>query len=221
MAISFAGGTDTIGYQSGWSYSTGCFAFKMKTTQTTVNAVCASIWSSASRTGFGFILNNTANKLLVQGKDGTSTPRVSLLSTSNINDGNWHDVAFNWNVNNGGANALFIDGAQEASGNSSAAWSIVALNEPLTLGDNNDTFWPSYVGDLAEVAVWANRQLDGAEIAALAKGASPSMIAPGAGSGLTFHAPLVRSPNNRLDTPITGPTGTTVSVHPRIIGGAV
>lgn len=214
MAINFAGGTDRIAYQTGWNFSTGCCSFKMKTTQTTANAVPLSIWNSGSRTGFGFILNNTLNKVLVQAYDAT-TVRLALVSTTSINDGNWHTIAFNWNTANGGANALFIDGVSEATGNSSAAWSIVSTAAPY-LGDNVDTFWPSYVGDMAEVAVWTTRQLDAAEMAALSKDFSPGGVAL-----VAFHAPLVRSPNNRLGQTITGPTGTTVSVHPRVIRGSV
>ncbi|WP_192177668.1 LamG domain-containing protein [Mesorhizobium amorphae] len=217
MAINFAGGTDRISYQAGWNgFPTGTFAFKLKTTQTTANAVPISIWSSASRTGFGFVLNNTAGKVLLQGYD-ISAPRIQLLSSTSVNDGNWHSIVFNWNTNNGGANALFVDGVQEATGNSSAAWPIVST-APLYLGDNNDSFWPSYVGDMAEVAVWLTRQLDAAEIAALGKDISPARIAPGVLNGLTFHAPLVRSPNNRFDHTVTV-TGTTVTPHCRLVGG--
>lgn len=198
MAINFAGGTDRISYQVGLgAFTTGCFAFRMKTTQTTANAVPISIWNSGSRFGFGFVLNNTATKLLVQV--------------------NWHSIAFNWNQNNGAANTLFVNGAQEATANASTAWSN--STGALYLGDNNDTFWPSYVGDLAEVAVWCNRQLDAAEIAALGKDWSPSKIAPGVLNGLTFHAPLVRSPNNRFDSFLGSQVGTTVTPHCRVVGG--
>ena len=92
MAINFAGGTDGISYAGpGW-LSTGCFSFRMKTTQTTANVVPASIWSTGSRNGFGFILNNTANKLLAQGYGADAGPPVgiSFLSTTSVNDGNWH-----------------------------------------------------------------------------------------------------------------------------------
>lgn len=216
MAIAFAGGTDRVAYpNNGWGVTSGCFAFRLKTTQTTANAVPVSVWSASSRTGFGFIINNTLNKITAQGYDGSAV-RINITATTSINDGNWHHIAFNLNVANGGANALFIDGVSEATGNSSAVWSVSSTVPPY-LGDNNDTFWPSYVGDLAELAEW-NRQLDAAEIAALANGFSPARIASNI---LKFHAPLVRSANNRFDAPPTSITGTTVSVHPRVVGGPV
>ncbi|TIV71450.1 MAG: LamG domain-containing protein [Mesorhizobium sp.] len=215
MAINFAGGTDRISYGNGFNDSKGCFAFWMKTTQVTVNAAPLAVWSASSRNGFGFFINNTLNKITAQGYDAT-TARITLTSTISINDGNWHHIAFNWNTANGGANALFIDGVSDATGNSSAAWSVSSI-QPLYLGDLNDAFWPSYVGDLAEVASWhgSTRNLDAAEIAALGKGFSPKHIAPGA---LGFYAPLIRSPNNLRDAFIGSVVGTSVSDHCRIIG---
>lgn len=213
MAYNFAGGTDRIAYGgAGWAPVTvGCTAFWMKTTQTTVNATPFTHWSLASRNGYGFIINNTLNKIMVQAYDPT-TARVALLSTTSINGGNWRHIAFNWDTANGGANALFVDGVSEATGNSSAAWPLISTAPP-SLGDSNDGFWPSYVGDLAEYGIW-RRQLDAAEIAALAKGFAPSRVAR---DMLHFYAPLVRDPHILQDAFITGPVGATVSVHPRII----
>jgi hypothetical protein len=74
---------------------------------------------------------------------------------------------------------------------------------------------------LAEVGVWFDRQLTADEITALSKGYSPMVIYPpnlAAAAGLNFYAPLIRSPNNVLDSFITGPTGTTVSDHPPVRG---
>ncbi|MDX8521303.1 LamG domain-containing protein [Mesorhizobium dulcispinae] len=219
MARSFAGGTD----QLYWSMPTtspavGSFAFRMKTTQTTVNAAAVVYWDTSSRWGFGFILNNTAGKLMVQGYSSSATPAIQLLSTTTINDGNWHSVVFNYNRNNGGANALFVDGAQEASGNSSALWNKVGNNLPIVLGDSLDTFWPSYVGEIAEIGHWAdasNSQLDAAEIAALAKAFSPMLIRP---ASLFFYAPIVRE-TRELKAGLTATvTGGAVSDHPRKLG---
>ncbi|MER8431383.1 LamG domain-containing protein [Mesorhizobium caraganae] len=205
MAINFAGGTDLIDYGNGGSsWVTGCFAFWMKTTQATANALPAALWARAtSRHGSGFVLNNTAGKILAQGYD-SSTPRMLVSSTTTVNDGNWHHVALNFDTQNGGSNTLFIDGRQEATANSSAAWPINFTGE-LFLG-SAPTFWPSYVGDLAELGLWFNRKLDAAEIAALAKAFSPSKIAP---TSLGFHAPLVRSANSRAGGVTPTITGTT------------
>ncbi len=67
-------------------------------------------------------------------------------------------------------------------------------------------------GSLAEVAFWV-AQLDNAERAALAAGASPSMIRP---SALVEYLPMVRA-NVSYKRAAPTLTGTTVSAHPRII----
>lgn len=215
MARSFAGGTDRLKWTvpAAVTGASGCFAFRMKTTQTTTNALPISYWDTNSRNGFGFILNNTANKLLVQAWSFSAT-RVSLLSTSNLNDGNWHQVAFNYNEASGGANALFIDGTQEASGNASGSWGINA-NTIINAG-GFDTFWPSYVGEIAEVGHWS-AQLGAAEIAALASGFSPGRIRP---ASLLFHAPIIRGTNDRFGL-VPTVTGGSVSDHPRLLGAVV
>jgi hypothetical protein len=221
MAISFAGGTDNIAYGgSGWNHTLGAISFWLKTTQTTTNAVPLSAWTASSRTGFGFILNNTAGKLLVQGYDGT-TPRISMTGTATINDGNWHNILFNWNTASGAASTCYVDGVQDSTQNAGAAWGIASFGTPLTLGDNNDTFWPSYVGAIAEIGVWFDRNLTTDEVNSLAKGFSPRLIYPTViptASGQNFYMPLVRSPQNLVDGFITAPTGTTVTDHPRILG---
>ena len=125
---------------------------------------------------------------------------------------NWHTIGFNWNGVNGGANALFVDGVSEATANSSANWFFDIPGTPLTLG-GAPSFWASYVGDAAEVAVWIGRQLDVAEHEALGlprNGFSPSKIAPS-------FLPLVRPARDRYGATMTGPTGTTVSDHGRVI----
>ncbi len=221
MAISFAGGTDNVAYGGGgWNHTLGAISFWMKTTQTTVNAAPLSVWTSASRTGFGFIINNTAGKLLVQGYDG-SAPRISMTGTATINDGNWHNIVFNWNTANGATNTCYVDGVSDSTANASAAWAIASFGTPLTLGDNNDTFWPSFVGSIAELGAWFDRNLTTDEITSLAKGYSPRSVYPTnvtAATGLVFYAPFVRSPQNLIDAFITGPTGATVSDHPRVLG---
>lgn len=215
MARSFAGGTDRLQ----WTVPTvpqnvDCIAFRMKTTQTTVNAAVLSYWGPSSRNGFGFVINNTANKIFVQGWS-SSTQRIFLTSTSDINDGNWRSVAFNYTRTSGGGNALFIDGTQEASGNSSGDWTTAATDFWIALGDNPDSFWPTYVGDNAEIGHW-NTQLSADEIAALAKGFSPRLIRP---TSLIFHAPIVRD-TRELRAGLAGnTTGGAVSDHPRVLGG--
>lgn len=214
MAINFAGGTDTISYATSGSWpQDGCVSFKMKSTQTTANAVCLSIWNSSSRFGWAFILNNTANKILAHayGVDGSAVA-FSFLSTTSFNDGSWHRIALNYNTANGAPNAFYIDGNLEGSGNSANVWTINSAASPLLLG-TQPSFWASYVGDMAELGLW-NRQLDTSEIAALAKDFSPARVARNA---LVFHAPMIRPARDRFGATMTGPTGTTVSDHGRAV----
>ncbi|RWA76888.1 MAG: hypothetical protein EOQ28_04180 [Mesorhizobium sp.] len=211
MAINFAGGTDAISYSISSMPTAGCFSFRMKTTQTTVNAAVASIWSNTSRFGFGFILNNTANKLLALGV-GVDAGAIafSFTSTTTVNDGNWHTIALNWNLVSGQPNSFYVDGNLEGSGNSAVNW--FGVGGPIALGDNNDSFWASYVGDLAEVAAWF-RQLSADEMNTLAQDFSPDLLS----NGMFFHAPLVRPARDRWGATMTGPTGTTVSDHGRVV----
>lgn len=75
-------------------------------------------------------------------------------------------------------------------------------------GDNNNRNWG---GDLAEFAVW-DRILTAAEAAALGQGYSPLFLL----SGLVEYIPMVRDLISRKNAAPTA-TGTSVSVHPRII----
>lgn len=210
MARNFAGGTDSIRYGAANAMTTGCIAFWMKTTQATVNAVPVSCWSGSSRTGCGFILNNTANKLLVQCYDGTAA-RVNLVSSASVNTGSWVHVAFNFNTGNGSSQQLYINGSLDNSTTASAAWSFASTT--YVFGDTIDAFWPTYNGDLAEHGIWL-RNLTADEIAALAKGFSPRCI-----GGVQGYHPLVRDEYNRRDSFFGSTTGTTVTDHPRIMGG--
>jgi hypothetical protein len=220
MARNFANTTDRIDYfrnaQTN-TLTTESVAFWMKTTQATVNVQVWANWSGASRAGLGLILNNTSNKISAFGFDNT-TQRFTVASTTSVNSGSWVHVAVTADRNNAGRNDIYINGISEANANSSAAWTTGASNY-IILGDSQDTFWPTFVGDMAEVAHWANVKLTADEVATLAAGFSPLHVQPAA---LDHYAPLVNNPISII-TPtytIDGPgptvTGTTVSEHPRI-----
>lgn len=83
----------------------------------------------------------------------------------------------------------------------------------MVLGDGYNAFWAPYVGVLAEIALW-NRKLGANEIDILSKDMSPARIASNA---LILHAPLIGLARDRCGKALTGPTGTTVSVHPRVV----
>ncbi len=218
MAFSFAGGTDRIAYGTSFDTTVGAISFWLKTTQTTANAVPISIWTGSSRSGFAFLLNSTANKIRVVCYDG-STLRVDLTSTTSVNDGNWHHIGFNFRVTSGQNNALFIDGNSEANANSSANWAIDSTSASLYLGDTADAFWPSYVGETAEVAYFKGAVLTADEMASLARGASALHLGPPPTSaGFCFYAPLTRTHSNLMNSFGTV-TGAVASPHPRILGG--
>jgi hypothetical protein len=212
------GGTDHIYYDIPATPSnTGTLACWFRTTQATANAALLCYWSNGSRNGPGLLLNNSANKITAQGYPNTGTPRVNIASTTSINDGNPHHVAFSYNRFNAGANALYIDGVSEATANSSAAWAVVT-NYLVQLGDPQDAFWASYVGDIWDVAHWRT-QLTVEEVASLARGYSPARVRP---SELNCYAPLVRDTHCLVDLAThNNTTGTTVADHNRVVGGAV
>lgn len=220
MARNFNGGTDRIAYSGGFSAvpsgEKASFHMRFRTTQATTNVQLAAKWGSSSRGGFGLLLNNTANKLSLIGYSPT-TQRVLVATATSVNDGNWHTVTALMDTNSGGNNSIYLDGNLDAQQNASGGWQI-DQNAFLQLGDSFDTFWPSYVGDVAEVAFWYNVTLTAAEIASLAKGFSARLIRP---TALECYAPMVRDHQSRLENTIaaSGFSGTTVVDHPRVIGG--
>lgn len=221
MAISFAGGTDQAWFGNGaWfaSGTQGCHAFRIKTTQVTANTGVSTSWNVSGRSGLGFILNESsaANKITAQGYDA-GAGRQNVASTTSVNDGNWHHVAFNWDAAAGQSCQIFVDGAQEATAANLAAW-VVNSNDNLFLGKTNSGFWASFVGSIAEYGVWSGRKLTADEIAALGRGYSPSRIAPDI---LTLHCPLGRSGKDYREAALAATTGTTVADHPRVLGGCV
>ena len=150
MARNINGGTDRIGWRvaPGAGGVQGC-AFRFRTTQTTANVQLAGYWNNASRNGYGLILNNpSSGRVLVAGYDNAN-PRLTLSGTTVTNDGNWHSVVYSGDATNGGANALYIDGALDGTAASTGQWGAVTNND-FVFGDSLDTFWPSFIGDIAD-----------------------------------------------------------------------
>lgn len=214
MARFFNGGTDRVSSPGGWSSATGCIGGRLKTTQTTSNVAVFSIWTTSTRNGVGLILNNSAGKLLGY-TPGPSGSTASVNSTVNVNDGTWHSFLYNFATASGAANELFIDGASQGTANNTGAWAFDAFTQGIFAGDNNDNFWGSYVGDLAELAVW-DRKLTVDEAVAFSQGLTAPHIAP---DNLQFYAPLVRDVAEREGNfPLSSVIGGSVSDHPRVLG---
>lgn len=216
MAASFAG-TDKLRYDDvSGGPSLGALYFRLKTTQATANIGVISTWGGTSRSGFGFILNTpTTGKISVLGYSG-SVQRVNLASTTNVNDGNWWHIAYNWNLASGGANELFANGISEASANASGAWTIAGAPSRFEMGRFTDAFWGGLIGEMAEIALWTNRNLIADEVTALSKGISPKLINR---AGLVCYAPNVRDQHNRLSSTLTTAGAPGVTNHPRVMGG--
>lgn len=218
MARSFSGGTDQQQYViPGSPIATGTIAFRLKSTQATANACALSYWNNSSRLGWGFLLNNTANKVTLQCYPATATPVANIASTTTVNDGNWHSVVGTYGRTVGNACTLYVDGAQENTTNASGTWTAAATDFPFQMGDNIDTFWASYIGSIAEIAHW-NVTLSADEIASLGKGYSPRLIRP---ASLVFYSPLVRDTTERKSGLTPSITGGSVADHCPVIGGTI
>jgi hypothetical protein len=221
MAINFNGGTDSIRWNNTNTvdHNVGAVSLWFRTTQATTNTHLLSHWTTSSRQGWGLILNNAANKISAVAFDNTATARVNLASTTSINDGNPHNVVFNFNRNNGGANQLYVDGALEASGNSTSGWNLSLIGQLLEAGAFSGGFWAPYVGDMWEIGYWRDIALTAGEVNALAKCFAPKMNRP---TSLMFYAPLVRATRPAGGSwPVSSVTGTTVVPHGRVIGGSI
>jgi hypothetical protein len=208
----------------------GVISFWMRTTQTSATwgngaEIISHHNSSGSFGGYGILLA-TGGKLYVYGKQAVGGIQVfTLVSTTVINDGNWHHVGVQlWYAALANGNQLYIDGNLEAQVDAGATWG--GATDPLRLGRTNDTFWNGYIGELAEVGIWAgglqSLRFTPDQFISLAKGYAPDKVWKGdpAGAGaLHVYLPLTRSVQCKVSEQGT-PTvsGTSVSDHPRIIG---
>lgn len=215
MAIGFAGGTDRLAYGNlAYSGNRGAHGFWMRTTQTTTDAAPLTHIQAANTSGMAVLLNNTPNKLTVQGRNGAGTIRLNMTTATSVNDGNWHHILIDRSYNDGEACRIYVDGVLDVSVNVSGGnWTFGASAAPY-LGDSNVAAYASFVGDIAEVGIW-DRRLTLAEIEALAKGAAPPQVALRV---LDFYAPLVRESRELCIGPATV-TGTSIVDHPRVFGG--
>lgn len=195
-------------------YTTGCISIWFKSTTATANTMIVAAWDGSSRNGCGLLLNTTANKLTAQCYNTTGTPAFSQVGATTINDGNWHHLAFNFNVGNGAAQQVFLDGASQLSGNTSATWAFTA-SSAFSIG-GAPSFWATLEGNAAEAALW-NRNLTADEIVALSKGFSARCIAL---ENLDRYEPMVRPAEDRVLSGTVTVNGTaSFADHCPVIGG--
>lgn len=218
MARSFAGGTDGVAYASPGNLSTAwSHAFWMRTTQATTDAAPVTFIQPTAVSGYAAFINRTAGKLSLEGKNGAGTVRISLTGTATVNDGAWHQITITaTGQSTGDTVAIYVDGTLDTSGTNSGAWSFTASSIPC-LGDSNVAAWASYVGEVAEFGIWS-KTLDAAERASLAAGFSPKVVAT---RSLELYAPLVRDARELVFGVSATVTGSSVSDHPRTMGGAI
>lgn len=213
MARNCNGGTDRLiftGLPAATSPDLVSVALRFKTTQTTSNALLASRWTSSSNQGFGLLLNNgAANKLTMYALGGSQT--LLATGTTTINGGGWISVVVNFNLTNGGTNQMYVNGASDASGNSTNNWFMNAADGFL-IGDDRDAFWATFVGDYADLGYWHGTHLSADDIAAYQAGIGVRHIKP---AYQKLDAPLYRDAVCRIRGAGSTITGMTASDHPR------
>lgn len=215
MARNCAGGTDRLAF-TGLPGATNpdltALALRFKTTQTTANAMLMSRWTSTSTQGVGLLLNNGAsNKLSLAIGTGSAGSILVITGTTTVNGGGWISVVVNFNHANGGTNSMYVNGALDASGNSGNNWLFNAA-DPYLIGDDRDAFWPTFVGDYADLGYWHGTHLNTADIAAYQAGIGVRHIKT---PYLELDAPLYRDAVCRIRGAATTITGMTASDHPR------
>lgn len=220
MARNIAGGTNRIAWNTvevqGAPSGVCSFALRFRTTQNTLGVQLAARWSATSRSGWGLLLDPDKVRLLVY---SASASVLNIIGTTVVNDGNWHTLVATIPAPTGATARLYIDGAQDASGNLSN--NMGNNNSPVTLGDSYDAFWPTYNGDVADMGYWFGETLTADEAAAYNKGVSAARFRQNALEVL--YAPLVRDHQEKYGAAIatSGFSGTTVVDHPRVIGSLV
>jgi hypothetical protein len=148
-AASFTGG-------SGYNYPVAAadnqyraISFQVKTTQAAASVGLAGHHNAtASGSGWTLILNSNGT-LTFQAKVGTSQAFVYTSSTA-INDGNWHSVVMNFTFGLG-LNALYIDGALEASDANSGGTIWGGTTQGFRIGRTVDTFWTAFTGSICDL----------------------------------------------------------------------
>lgn len=224
MARTFAVGDHLYypGPASG-SWTTGTIAFRFKHTSTAVMLMAQIGPASTLNDGFDILANPfSVGRIFAEGYAGTGGAKVQVASPASpaYNDGALHSMVFVWDRANGSTSTLYIDGASVGTGVATAAWNLGggSGNPRIGLGDDTSGFYTDYAGTLSDFAVWGDAKLNADEIAALAKGFPAHLIRP---TSLSVHIPLVRDTHDLRGGVATTTVGTSVSDHPKNVGGAV
>jgi hypothetical protein len=190
----------------------------MRTTNAPASTSCsiANKWSTSSRNGWGILLRS----------DGTiqfqcyaaSSAVAALVGSTNVTDGVWHNILGTINIASGQPITFYVDGVQQATANASANWTV-SSTLPITIGDNVDSFWSMYSGDIAGLSYFHNTTLSADEIKAIGKGFDPLIVAP---TKITFYAPLVDRDRELISKTAATVSGTVpLTDGPQVIRGLV
>lgn len=147
------------------TFANGTFAFWFKTTANTAASGYA-LWSIVDSSAGSF--NGIVIYMVNSGQIGTAIKNGSTDSSepttanSGYNDGNWHHLALTFGQANGSTNSIYMDGALAGSaGPSTVSWTF--NNQPLNIGNSQDSFWTIIPMTLADMRIYAE-QLSGAVI---------------------------------------------------------
>jgi len=217
VAYSFAS-TNYV-QSAGGINSPNSFSMWIRTTQATSNVeILGKHLSAASAGGFGLVMQSTG-KLQVYVKTLLAAFTFDALGSISVNDGAWHHVALNIDYTAGGSVKSYVDGVLDISGTNSALSG--GSSAVLRLGTSIDTFWTSYVGEIAEFGGWGTTgdsagHLTADEVAGLAKGFRSYLFNA---DHLVMYAPLIRELQDVVgDYGALTVSGTSVTPHPRVIG---
>src|SRR3989344_3128268 len=164
-AFTFDGATDIINISNGVEPTLLFMSSWIRTTATSFNRAGPApvIGNYGAAGGFEMSTQTTGNVYCLW-RTNSGTNFVQLASTGTINDGNWHNIACNYD--NSATITIYIDGKIDTSGNTwggSGTWTKRGTS--VAIGANAiSTSDSEYNGTIDEVAIW-NRSLSSKEIA--------------------------------------------------------
>lgn len=217
MARSFSG-TDRVDFGNNAPLSSAsdwtAFAWMYKTSNADGTVVNKRKGFASGSNLFTFGTGNGASNNPNIGKNGN----FCNFDSVNIGLNAWHAVSVQGRSS--GCRCWYDGASSTASGSNNLGttsdWRTGSVTDSvLAIGRHINEAQDTFVGRLAEVAVWSTYLTD-AEQAALAKGVCPKLVSP---QSLVFYCPLIgrNSPETDFKGGLTGTvTGTSTETHPRI-----
>jgi len=156
----------TVAGQTNFDSSVGAISFWMRSAGP-VNSSGNPSMLFDRRTGSGLVIalinsGSTAGSIQVQTSGGANN---FTSGANNLNDGNWHHIALDFNQGNGEQVVLYVDGIPDFANPNSADWSWPAKQQ-IELGASHDGYWQGFNGLLDDVRFY-KRVLTDAEVASI------------------------------------------------------